>query len=378
MSQPMLLSAGQSGMPTPPTTLRALARCLGLSRTTVSDALRGTGRVDPNTARRVRQVAEDAGYRRNPLATALMTEMKRSHTVLFRGVLAAIDFEEHQRPGIAKPFHAGLMRGAESRAAELGFKLERFVVGDDSLPVRRLDEILRSRGIHGILVLPAWQAPDLSLLDWSRYAGVYTDYIIKKPALHSFCSDHYRTMISALVLLAERGYRRPGLCMETLRDDRLQKRHSAAFSSFQHGGLELEHVPPLRVTSLTRERFKRWFIRHAPDVVICHFTEVIGWMEECGAKVPETHGFVSLNTIWRDRECAGFDLQPELIGARACESIVAQLFRNELGLPEWPMMTTIPSRWTEGPTLKQETCREIETDTCGSPILGALSPANNG
>ena len=39
---------------------------LGLSRTTVSDALRGSPRVDPNTAQRVKKAARDAGYRRIP------------------------------------------------------------------------------------------------------------------------------------------------------------------------------------------------------------------------------------------------------------------------------------------------------------------------
>ena len=41
----------------------------------------------------------------------------------------------------------------------------------------RLDGILQSRAIHGLLLLPSWYAPDWSGLEWSRYAGVYTDYI---------------------------------------------------------------------------------------------------------------------------------------------------------------------------------------------------------
>ena len=38
-------------------TLRSLAKQLGLSRTTVSDALRGSPRVDPKTAERVQKAA---------------------------------------------------------------------------------------------------------------------------------------------------------------------------------------------------------------------------------------------------------------------------------------------------------------------------------
>ena len=51
---------------------------------------------------------------------------------------------------------------------------------------------------------------DLSALDWSRLAGVYTDYIIERPKLHAVCSDQYRSLLEALQRLRGMGYRRPG------------------------------------------------------------------------------------------------------------------------------------------------------------------------
>jgi len=184
-------------MPAPAPTLRSLARLLGLSRTTVSDALRGSPRVDPNTAVRVKKAAREAGYRRNPLAGALMSELRRSRGAAFRGVLAAIDFNEPERPDAGARFHRELVLGAETRATELGFKVEKFLVGHAGVSVQRLDSILQSRGIHGVILLPSWAEPDLSKLDWSQYAGIYTDYIIERPALHSVCSDHYRSLLAA-------------------------------------------------------------------------------------------------------------------------------------------------------------------------------------
>lgn len=47
-------------------TIRALAKQLGLSRTTVSEALRGLPRIQQRTAKRVRDAAEKAGYHANP------------------------------------------------------------------------------------------------------------------------------------------------------------------------------------------------------------------------------------------------------------------------------------------------------------------------
>src|SRR3954471_3214802 len=248
-------------MKTSPPTVRSLARELGLSHTTVSDALRGQGRVDPATIVRVKKAASDAGYRRNPLAAAVMSELRRSRGGTFRGVLAAVDlFEPDRAPhGV---FHKELVAGGRARAVELGFKLEEFVVGTAGMTLPRLDSILHSRAIHGVLLLPSWYAPDWSGLDWSRYAGVYTDYIIERPALPCVCCNHYRSMISVLSRLRERGYRRPGLCVEQGRDERTQRRFSAAFRSFQESDPACETVLILVSPERKQDEFTTWFRQH--------------------------------------------------------------------------------------------------------------------
>jgi LacI family transcriptional regulator len=339
-------------MPAPAPTLRSLARTLGLSRTTVSDALRGSPRVDPVTAARVKKAAREAGYRRNPLAGALMSELRRSRGTAFRGVLAAVDFNEPDRPDYAARFHSELVAGAQTRAAELGFKLEKFSVGRAGLTVQRLDSILQSRGIHGVFLLPAWDEPDLSNLDWTRYAGIYTDYIIERPALHSVCSDHYRSLLAALQRLAALGYTRPGLFLQKHHDERLQHRWGAAFRTFQENHAGIRTLPPLIVETFSRDIFLQWFRRYKPDVVLAHNCDAIEWMESAGAKIPTTHGFVCLNVLMRTRPCAGLDLQPRQLGARGAELLIAQLQRNEAGIPEWPSTMTIPAHWVEGPTLR--------------------------
>jgi LacI family transcriptional regulator len=340
-------------MKTPAPTVRSLARELGLSHTTVSDALRGKGRVDPETVARVQQAARDAGYRRNPLAAAVMSELRRSRGATFRGVLAAVDVLEPQRRDPHGVFHKELIAGGRERATDLGFKLEEFVVGDNGLTVPRLDSILQARGIHGVLLLPSWYKPDWSHLDWSRYAAVYTDYVIDRPPLHCVCCNHYRSMTALLERLVARGYKRPGLFLERGRDERTQRRFSAAFRSFQENESGVEVIPPLIFEERTPREFTTWFKKHRPDVVLGHFTEAIEWIESCGADVPEKCGFVSLNVVYKTRPCAGLDQQPRELGARAAELLIAQLQRNERGVPEWPTTTTIPARWVEGPTVRK-------------------------
>jgi LacI family transcriptional regulator len=333
-------------------TIRSLAKSLRLSPATVSDALRGTGRVDPQTAKRVSAAAEKVGYKINPLTTALMSDLRRSRATTFRGVIAAVDINEGPRFPHG-PFPRQIVAGARQRANELGFQFEEFLAGLQALSLPRLDSILKSRGIHGIMLLPSWSSPDLSTLDWSNYAGVYTDNFIEKPRLHTVCSDHYRSMMDLLARLVARGYKRPGLMLETGRDERLLLRQSAAFRAFQESNSRvIEPVPILFAREPSQKEFSPWFKRHQPDVVLNHFDETIAWMEACGARLPDTHGYVCLNVIARTRPCAALDLQPRQLGARAVELLIGQLQRAEYGSPAWTTTTMLTASWLEGPSLR--------------------------
>jgi LacI family transcriptional regulator len=152
--------------------MRTLARELGLSRTTLSDALRGSPRVKAETVAHVRAAAKAAGYERNPLTGAVMSQLRRSRGQQFRGVLAVLDLVEPGRPLLAARYNVALMSGISARVDDLGFKVERFVVGPEGLALQRLDTILHTRGIQGLIILPAVGFPDLSALSWNRYTAV--------------------------------------------------------------------------------------------------------------------------------------------------------------------------------------------------------------
>ena len=60
-------------------TIRDLAKAAGVSISTASNALNGSGRTNAETVERVKRVAEEIGFRPNALARGLLT--KRSHAI---------------------------------------------------------------------------------------------------------------------------------------------------------------------------------------------------------------------------------------------------------------------------------------------------------
>lgn len=337
-------------MPTPPT-LRTLARSLGLSAATVSEALRDSPKVLAKTKMRVLEAARLAGYRPNPLVGSVMADLRRQQLQGSRGVIGALNSEESANPRRAR-YHQAILEGATRRAGELGFRLEQFWVGDRNLSLKRLNTVLLTRGIQGVVVMPFEESQDWSEADWSRLSAVRLDYCLSQPVLHTICPEHHGSLLRSAGRLRERGYRRIGLYVRRANEARILFGWSAAFLGFHLTIPREEQVPPLVFASPDREEFLHWFEAHRPDVIIGHHTDAIGWLADRGMRVPEDVGFFNLNTTQDPYPAAGLDLLPRQLGAAAVESVVAQIQRTERGIPAHAKTITLEGAWVEGPTLR--------------------------
>ncbi len=90
-------------------TIYDVARAAGVASSTVSRAFSRPGRVNFETAERIRQVAAELGYRTNPLARALPT----GRTSMIALVIS----------DVTNPFYNEIIRGAQSAAAEAGYTM---------------------------------------------------------------------------------------------------------------------------------------------------------------------------------------------------------------------------------------------------------------
>lgn len=331
--------------------MRALAKLLRLSPTTVSESLRGVPRVAATTAARVRAAAKRFGYARNPIAGAVMAEIRRSKAAHYRGTLALLDVDEPQRPRGARMFSEALERGARERCEALGFTVDRFVLGPGQMRPERLSTVLFSRGIEGVIVMPTFREAHLEAIAWSRLAAVYLDRVICFPPLHTVSTDHHDAMWFALGELARRGYRRAGLVLQAQQNERLRNRWEGAYRACGRAHSAVTLVPLLIVPELNEAKFATWFRQQLPDVVLAHDGRCIEWMRRLGARIPETHGFLALNREMCDHPCAAIDQRPTLIGAHGAELVIGQILRGERGLPDNPCNTSVPARLHPGPTL---------------------------
>jgi DNA-binding LacI/PurR family transcriptional regulator len=337
-----------------PPTVRSLAASLGLSRATVSNALRGHPGVARTTRARVQKMAEKMGYTRNLLAARVMSQLRKRGDQKLLGTIGVLDLHEPDRPPQAGSFHDALRAGIRKRSVENGFAVSFWSIGPHGdVTCSRLNRILKWRGISGVVLLPAWHDPDFSGLDWTGLTGVYLDYAIHLPPLHTVCTDHYRTVHSAMEKARERGYRRPGFVIQQNANERIHGRYLAAYLGYLHNHPEMEGLDPLVTSEITPERFTGWFRKERPDVVLTHWLKGYETLTSLGVNIPGDCGFLCLNLHAAPPNVSGFQLQPERIAECGTDLLLSHLLLNERGPPLQPTIAMVPSVWSEGATVRR-------------------------
>ncbi len=337
----------------PKTSLRELAEACGLSAATVSRALSGHPNVRPAVRQRVHEIAARHGYARNQLVGTVMAHVRAARTQRLLGNAAIVHVPSPEQPQ-PRPMQQCMIDAAVARARELGFHLGQFRLESTRSAAPALGRMLRARGVQGVIFLYSRPTTATDTFPWEHFATVEIDYGAPNPVQHTVSIDHHFTLTSALQRLRALGYRRMGLFVERHKDERLNFKWSAAFRSFQemHGGIG--HAPVLMAETMTSQAFLAWQRAHRLDLVVGHVDHAILWLRGAQVRVPEETGFFNLNWNERSRPCAGLDLRPELQGITAVETLVAQIHRNERGLPADPRSVTLSGRWVDGPTLATE------------------------
>ena len=120
------------------TTIKDIARIANVAHSTVSRALAGSPRVNPETAERIRRIAEQCGYRTSAVGRSLAT--RRTRTV---GVVVT---------NIADPFAATVVSGIEQAAGDDGYAV--LLASSFADPDRELRVVhaLEERRVDGIIV----------------------------------------------------------------------------------------------------------------------------------------------------------------------------------------------------------------------------------
>jgi DNA-binding LacI/PurR family transcriptional regulator len=322
---------------------------------TVSLALRGHPHAAASTRDRLRKLANEMGYRPNPLIVANMALLRAGRPTSFAGTIAFAGIGESPERTAGNTQSRRIFVGARRRAEALGYHLEWFSLDENAPDGRRLSEILKARGIPGVVLGANRMLPPRAHLSWSHFAIAAIGRTEVGCELHRTVGDYYRAVREACQRCRARGYRRIALAVSREHDDAHQSLHRSALLGCQTDWPRADHVPALILAQWAPAPFLAWVRRHRPEVVIASEDDPVHWLADAGYRIPQDIGLIRPHVNDRTLGITGFLFDDAELGAAAIDLVAEQLNHNERGLPDVVKRVLLPGRWHEGKSLRPPT-----------------------
>lgn len=345
------------------TSLEKIAKIAGVSKNTVSLALRNDHRLPLKTRKHLQTLARRMGYQRNAVIGELMARMRRQETARFQETLALVNANRDPQSFRHHPTIPTYVAGCRARATEMGYSLDIFWLHDPEIRGAAFARILRSRGIRGLALVGMMdenRLPEHFLPVVQKFACVVTGVRTREPELSFCCVDHHALVLQACEQARTLGYDRPGLVLDPVIDRLVEGRFTAGYFIGQQKIPVCHRLKPFYTTKddvKTREAFYSWLKKDQPDVIFTLYNDVRRWLYEGGIRCPEDIGLIQLERRSKEPEWAGMNQHNDIVGSAAIDLLVGMLHRDEWGIPTHPKAILISSTWSPGSTLKsKKTC----------------------
>ena len=341
--------------------LRQIASECGISTTAVSDALRGRKNISSATRLKVHEVATRIGYATDPRLSQLMSYLRQRKTIRNQGTLVWINSSASDRLWHTQPYKIGFLEGARQRALALGFAFDEIWAGDPKLNLKRLGQILEARRIDG-LVIPTlkWNGDEKKHMAWGNYAAAYVDTTVLSPALSCVSPDYGENLRLALLEILRLGYTRIGFKLSPFIDDVSANQYSGMYL-FERAHRRLAQIPLPELETDKSEKFEDWVRTYRPDAIICNEGTCIADLKKMGLRVPQDVAVAHLNLCADVAGWAGVDQNHQQLGASGVDIVIAQLHRDERGVPDLQKHITLRGKWSAGWTCPPRTPQTAES-----------------
>lgn len=336
-------------------TMKDIAARAGVSQAAVSHALRGTGRLADETRATIRRLAEEMGFREDPMMSALAAY--RNHREGARKAVENIAFLYAEEPAYdpkkARDIQA-LSAGIRAGAKKWGFHVEAVPHGGGTENRRRLTRILRNRGVRGVILCfprPSEKRAPREL-DWEQFAIVACRPIFSRQIFHSVSTDHFANGRILYARLRAMGYRRIGLCFSEALDLVSNRAFKAGvWAEEQARCPPAERIPPLILPDWEQGPFNAWFREWVPEVLITQNWRIYSWLKALGKHVPTDVGVAVPAATTEQEFFSGINPQFHLMGMEAVRLLREQLILGNYGPPEFAFNIHIPCSWHDGASL---------------------------
>lgn len=331
--------------------IRDLARLAGVSRTTVSLALRGSHEVSEETRKKIQALAAKHDYRSHPAVDALMQQVGRGVRVHDEEVVAFIRSGKEVDERAAGPLE--ILEGAREAAHRLGYRVEIFWAGYMAADSVKLARVLYNRGIRGVIwgTMPYPHPP--VVFPWEHFAPVACTQSVGVPRLPVVSINHTKGMATVIEELDRRGAKRIGFLGRHVEEFRQDFGWTTGTDLYRHRGGSAKIFRALPNDFPKHDWVNGWIQRHRLEALILTH-ELFMHSAFLEGKIPRVSLDVPTALLG---EVAGLYQNAFHIGGHAVRSLAVRLANGVLGLPDHSFSVTAQASFVEGKSIAPLTPR---------------------
>lgn len=336
----------------PRITQRDIARAAGVSHVTVSLALRDHHSISKETRDRIKAIADQIGYAPDPMLVGLSAYRRSVRPAAYQSNIGWIN--AHQNPA---DLYVGEYReyydGALQRAKELGYIVESVNLSEFNYDPQSIARVLRSKGIHCLVLAPCERTGSELHIDFSRYCAVRLGYSYRFPALHTVTNAQFRTATQATERLMALGYQRIGLVLSEDVNKRTAWNFLGGFNAALQDLPQSRRIPPCSLNPHEADKIARWLTKNKVDCVLGQGYWLLQILRDKGMQVPEDLGYADLALNRDESRVSGMSQNACLSGVAAIDLLNGMMQRGETGIPDVPMHLYTEGQWIEGTTVQE-------------------------
>lgn len=333
--------------------LGEIAKRVGVSTMSVSRALSNSAKVSEERRREILRVAEEMGYRPNPRLSRLMQEMRMTRLRGESPVLGVVNTfgDDRALNKESGPHLYAFLKGVRKRAGDLGFRVDVFSIGSPPMKESRLEQILLTRNVEGILLFPFPYDRETLDIDFSQFPVAALGRSQARQNFHRASPNYFHAVEMAFARALELGHRRIGALLTDIIDLRSGGRYSAAYLQIQERHPELPDLPILHVKDLSESEIHEWISKYRPEVIFGMGAKTYERLLAMGYRVPEDFSYVGLELPLPQDLISGVNSNHSLVAEAGVDLVINQINAHERGLPRFPKTVLIDGYWAEGRTL---------------------------
>ena len=328
--------------------MQDVAVAAGVSRMTVSLALRNSPRISEGTRLRVAEAARVLAYVPDPVVQQMashLSQCRRKESGLAIAWINAWNTRTGWRQ--VEPFRA-MFNGAQAAAAAGGFHLDEFWIKEPGITGGKLSRILAQRGIERIIIGPISHGGGHLTLDWEKFSVVALGYSMTAPQVNRVSNHQLRSIRTAIRHLSRGGHWRIGLCIDKAHDVRVDQSWTTGMAQHQWETPPGQRVAPFLSRKWDPSAMADWVVAEQPDAILTHYYQLPEILEADSRIDPGKITIAMLDWPGGAPHLPGIDQRHFEIGAAAVEQVIGQANRYERGLPAIPKVYMVEGVWTEG------------------------------